>query len=95
MAHVIQTDGTAEMGSHTVRIIVEGRNGKWAAWYENRPEVAFDGRTPTKAAFRLTGPDEKPQTWRDRSPMLSDMLAVRGVSYPTSERTSWLSGHAQ
>lgn len=54
----------------TLRIIVEQLNGQWVAYFEARPEVAFGGRTPTEAVFRLTGPDEKPETWRDRPPML-------------------------
>ena len=52
------------------RIIVEERTGQWTAWFESQPEAAFGGRTPTEAVFRLTGPDEKHETWRDRPPML-------------------------
>ena len=32
--------------------------------------MAFGGQTATEAVFRLTGPDEKHETWRDRPPML-------------------------
>ena len=58
------------MDHDTVVIIVNKREEQWFAWYEDHPEIAFSGRTPTEAVFRLTGPDEKAETWRDRPPLL-------------------------
>ena len=54
-----------------MRIVVESDGDCWTAWFEGQPQVAFGGRTPTEAVYRLTGPDEtQAETWRDRPPML-------------------------
>lgn len=61
---------TPKADSDAMRIVVEERNGYWTAWFADRPELAYGGRTATEAVYRLSGPAETQETWRDRPTML-------------------------